>query len=85
MSMSTLLELLTEHTDLPLDDVAARSISSATSAEAPFTGTWRPETPLAALTGHSADGTWNFHVADEAGLDVGSVRAFTLHVSGFVG
>jgi len=24
-------------------------------------------------------------VADEAGLDIGSVRAFTLHVSGFVG
>jgi subtilisin-like proprotein convertase family protein len=67
------------------DDDAARSITSATSAEAPFTGTWRPETPLAALNGHSADGTWNFHVADEAGLDIGSVRAFTLHVSGFVG
>jgi len=67
------------------DDAAARSITSATSAEAPFTGTWRPETPLAALNGHSADGTWNFHVADEAGLDIGSVRAFTLHVSGFVG
>ena len=67
------------------DDTAARSITSATSAEAPFTGTWRPETPLGALTGHSADGTWNFHVADEAGLDIGSVRAFTLHVSGFVG
>ena len=65
--------------------VAARSITSATSAEAPFTGTWRPETPLAALNGHSADGTWNLHVADEAGLDIGSVRAFTLHVSGFVG
>ena len=67
------------------DDAAARSITSATSAEAPFTGTWRPETPLAALNGHSADGTWNFHVADEAGLDIGSVRAFTLHLSGFVG
>ena len=67
------------------DDAAARSITSVTSAEAPFTGTWRPETPLAALNGHSADGTWNFHVADGAALDVGSVRAFTLHVSGFVG
>jgi subtilisin-like proprotein convertase family protein len=66
------------------DDAAARSISSVTSEEAPFTGSWRPESPLAGLTGHSADGTWNFHVADVAGLDVGSVRAFTLHVAGFV-
>jgi hypothetical protein len=66
------------------DDTAARSITSAESGDAPFTGSWRPESPLAGLTGHSADGTWNFHVVDEAALDVGSVRAFTLHVSGFV-
>jgi subtilisin-like proprotein convertase family protein len=66
------------------DDAAARSISSAVSTDAPFTGSWRPETPLAALGGHSADGTWNLHVTDKAQLDVGSVRAFTLHVAGFV-
>jgi subtilisin-like proprotein convertase family protein len=66
------------------DDSAARSIASATSGEAPFTRSWRPETPLAGLNGHAADGTWNFHVADEASLDVGSIRAFTLHVAGFV-
>jgi subtilisin-like proprotein convertase family protein len=66
------------------DDSATRSIASASSREAPFTGSWRPESPLAGLNGHSADGTWNFHVADEAALDVGAVRAFTLHVSGFV-
>jgi subtilisin-like proprotein convertase family protein len=66
------------------DDTAARSITSAESGDAPFTGSWRPESPLAGLNGHSADGTWNFHVVDEAALDVGSVRAFTLHVSGFV-
>jgi subtilisin-like proprotein convertase family protein len=66
------------------DDTATRSIASAASAEAPFTGSWRPETPLAGLSGHAADGTWNFHVTDNAALDVGSVRAFTLHVAGFV-
>jgi subtilisin-like proprotein convertase family protein len=66
------------------DDAAARSIATAASSDAPFTGSWRPETPLAGLNGHSADGTWNFHVADEAAIDVGSVRAFTLHVAGFV-
>ena len=66
------------------DDSATRSIASAASREAPFTGSWRPESPLAGLNGHSADGTWNFHVVDEAALDVGAVRAFTLHVAGFV-
>jgi subtilisin-like proprotein convertase family protein len=66
------------------DDAAVRSITSATSGDAPFTGSWRPETPLAGLNGHAGDGTWKFHVADEASLDVGSVRAFTLHVAGFV-
>ena len=65
------------------DDGATRGIESVQSGDAPFTGTWRPESPLAGLNGHSADGTWNFHVVDAAQLDVGSVRAFTLHVSGF--
>jgi subtilisin-like proprotein convertase family protein len=67
------------------DDSAPNSIAAAASRDAPFTGTWRPETPLAGLNGHSADGTWNFHVVDAALLDVGSVRAFTLHVAEFVG
>jgi len=66
------------------DDSAARSIATAVSDDAPFTGSWRPESPLSALNGHAADGTWNFHVADEAAVDIGSVRAFSLHVTGFV-
>ena len=65
-------------------DDAATAASSASSADAPFTGTWRPDTPLAALNGHAADGTWKFHVSDNARLDIGSVRAFSLHLSGFV-
>ncbi len=67
------------------DDSAARSITDGDvdrTLRSP--GSWRPESPLAALNGHSADGTWNFHVADEAAVDIGSVRAFTLHVAGFV-
>lgn len=65
------------------DDSATRSISSALATEAPFTGTWRPQSPLSALVGHPADGTWTFTVADQAAADVGSVRAFSLHLSGF--
>jgi len=31
-----------------------------------------------------ADGTWTFHVQDTAFVDVGSVRAVSIHLSGFV-
>jgi hypothetical protein len=55
-----------------------------TSTRAPFTGTWRPESPLANLLAGLADGTWTFSVADDARLDVGSIRAVSLHVTGFV-
>ncbi|HEY6748400.1 MAG TPA: hypothetical protein VI357_22110 [Mycobacteriales bacterium] len=65
------------------DDSAARSIESATAEEDPFTGSWRPESPLSALVAHPGDGTWRFTVADRAGADVGSVRAFSLRLSGF--
>lgn len=67
------------------DDAATRSIAEATSDDAPYTGSWRPESPLAALVTHPADGTWTFTVADVAGADTGSLRAFSLHVAGFVG
>jgi subtilisin-like proprotein convertase family protein len=70
------------------DDAAARPLSSAVPGENgddPFTGSWKPASPLSALAGHSADGAWTFHVADQAAADVGSVRAFSLHLSGFVG
>ena len=70
------------------DDSAAAPLSSALPGENgddPFTGSWKPISPLAALASHSGDGTWNFHVADQAGLDTGSVRAFSLHLSGFSG
>lgn len=65
------------------DDAAATSFSSALSANAPYTGAWRPNDPLSALRVSPADGTWTFHVADRAGSDLGSIRAFTLHLTGF--
>jgi subtilisin-like proprotein convertase family protein len=66
-----------------LDDDAATSINAVTQDQAPFTGTFSPSSPEAAFAGDSADGTWNLNVADTAGIDVGSVRAFSLDVSGF--
>ncbi|GIE88711.1 S8 family serine peptidase [Actinoplanes regularis] len=65
------------------DDAATASFASATSSNAPFTGTWRPDDPLASLRVSPADGTWTFHVVDRAGSDLGSIRAFSLHLTGF--
>jgi subtilisin-like proprotein convertase family protein/subtilisin family serine protease len=65
-------------------DNAAAAFSSVTSANAPFTGSWRPVSPLGGLTGVVADGTWTFSVVDAAGGDTGSIRAVALHVNGYV-
>lgn len=65
-------------------DSAARSIQVALEADAPFTGSWRPSAPLAAFQGRPGDGTWKLTVADLAGGDTGSIRAVSVHVSGFL-
>jgi subtilisin-like proprotein convertase family protein len=67
-----------------LDDSAASSIQNILVAQAPFTGTFRPASPLAALVGQNADGTWTLNVSDRAALDTGGVRAFSLRASPFV-
>ncbi len=66
------------------DDAAARPFSSALLAQAPFTGSWRPESPLAGLLTAPVDGTWTFHVVDTARADTGAIRAASLHITGFV-
>jgi subtilisin-like proprotein convertase family protein len=65
------------------DDAAAQPFTSVTSDQAPFTGSWRPAEPLTALLDQPVDGTWQFHVADVANADTGSVRAVSLHITGF--
>lgn len=65
------------------DDSAAQPFSTVTSDDAPYTGTWRPMDPLSSLLGQPVDGTWTFKVADVAPADVGSVRAVSLHITGF--
>ncbi|WP_372660107.1 S8 family serine peptidase [Amycolatopsis kentuckyensis] len=66
-------------------DTAATAFSTVTSANAPFTGTWRPTQSLTGgLTAAAVDGTWTFSVVDAAGGDVGSIRSVALHINGFV-
>ncbi|MBB5804373.1 subtilisin-like proprotein convertase family protein [Saccharothrix ecbatanensis] len=66
------------------DDSAERPFSSVTSALAPFTGTWRPTTPLSALLTEPVDGTWTFKVVDAASSDRGSLRSVSLKINGYV-
>jgi subtilisin-like proprotein convertase family protein len=66
-----------------LDDAGATSIQNVTVAQAPFSGTFKPLQPNSAFLGDDATGTWKLHVTDNASLDTGSVRAFSLDISGF--
>ena len=63
---------------------AATAFSTVTSANAPFTGSWRPTQALTGnLAGAAADGTWTFGVVDAAAGDAGSIRSVALHIAGY--
>ena len=66
------------------DDAAATPFAAVESADAPFTGTRRPHEPLAGLLNWSTDGTWTLSVRDDFAADTGSMRAVSLHITGFV-
>jgi subtilisin-like proprotein convertase family protein len=57
------------------DDTAATSI---TTGAAPFTGSFRPVSPLSAAAGINAAGAWKLKVVDAAGIDVGTINNWTL-------
>jgi subtilisin-like proprotein convertase family protein len=65
------------------DDAAAREFADAISSQAPFTGSWRPASPLAELIDAPVDGTWTLTVADTAARDTGGIRAVSLRLTGF--
>ena len=66
-----------------LDDDGATSIQAVTAADAPFTGTFSPLQPLSTFAGDEATGTWSLHAQDNAFIDTGTVRAFSVDVAGF--
>ena len=65
------------------DDAATTAFDGVLASRAPFTGTWRPDDPLDPLLTDSADGNWTLKVVDGAARDTGSIRAFSLHLTGF--
>ena len=64
-----------------LDDSGATSIQSVVTANAPFTGTFTPLSPLSAFAGEPADGVWKLQAQDFFNLDTGNIRAFSLLIT----
>jgi subtilisin-like proprotein convertase family protein len=64
------------------DEGGGPSIQGITTSGAPYTGTFTPASALAAFRGQNPNGTWTLNVSDWATPDSGSLRAFSLVVSG---
>ncbi|HEV2846115.1 MAG TPA: proprotein convertase P-domain-containing protein, partial [Thermoanaerobaculia bacterium] len=64
-----------------LEDETGRSILEVQTADAPFTGRFRPQEPLAAFKGEDPNGTWILRVTDSFPNDSGHVRAVSLLIS----
>lgn len=61
-----------------LDDSAATPITSGT---APFTGTWRPTSPLTIFNNLPVNGSWRLNITDQAAGDSGFLKAWCIQVS----
>ena len=70
---------------LTLDDSAGSPIENNCPGDTnagPMTGTFSPNNPLAAFLGENPNGIWTLTALDNAGGDTGTVRAFSLLISG---
>jgi subtilisin-like proprotein convertase family protein len=67
-----------------LDDGATALIQSILLTGAPWTGAFKPASPLAAFNGEIGNGTWTLSVTDVFPADGGNVRAFSLAFSTYV-
>ena len=66
-----------------LDDAATGgSIQDVGDLDGPYTGTYTPYQPLSAFNGLPAVGTWTLKVVDNYAGDSGTVRGFTLRITG---
>ena len=62
------------------DDAAAPSIQTAATAQAPFTGTWTPNSPLSAFDGQNGNGTWTVTAVDWFTADTGNIRDVSITI-----
>lgn len=66
------------------DDSAATPISAIVSGDAPWTGSYRPESPFSVFHGEDGNGTWRLRVVDAVSGNSGSVAFSTLFLRGTV-
>ena len=66
------------YTGTVFDDEAVNSI---TTGAAPFTASYRPESPLSVLDGINAAGTWSLRVEDDFAGDTGTLDSWKLTLS----
>lgn len=66
-------------TNTIFDDQAATLI---TSASAPFTGTFRPVSPLTAFNGLTPNGTWKLEITDLFSGDTGTLNSWSISITG---
>ena len=64
-----------------LDDAGGSSIQGVATLNAPFTGTFSPNSPLSILGGENPNGNWTLEVQDFFVGDTGNIRAFSLDVT----
>jgi uncharacterized repeat protein (TIGR01451 family) len=63
------------------DQSGGGSIQGVASAQAPFTGNFTPNSPLAAFQGQPANGTWQLEAQDFFVGDTGNIRAFSVTIT----
>lgn len=61
------------------DDEAANRLNSG---QAPFTGSFKPESPLSIFDGESSGGNWTLTVSDRARYDTGTLNSWKLNFLG---
>jgi subtilisin family serine protease/subtilisin-like proprotein convertase family protein len=61
--------------------VSSGTGSDLATGTAPFTGRFRPESPLTALASQSAGGVWTLTVTDDRPLDAGTLTSWSLELT----
>lgn len=61
-----------------LNDSATTPIASG---NAPFTGTWIPSAPLAAINGQPVNGPWILQITDQVAGDSGTLKAWCIQIT----
>jgi agmatine deiminase len=64
------------------DQSTGKNIQAITLSDEPHVGSFRPANLLSAFNGQDANGTWRLRVRDLGASDVGSLRRFSVLISG---